>query len=186
MKVRTNYVIIWWLLQAIILIGSYSASVDFLITGLLLLLVTLISVLMHSLIIKAISYLLLVGYSLVSFIFVWLSWLFFVNDLFDLGTLFFLIPLVNLYVSVKNFFKFYIKSLGTWFVLTKKWMLIMDRFADVLFLMSAFCCCSTWCKGLTCEPSLEGWNQTESRIWVVSVYFADLQSVWRLKAEAWI
>ena len=113
MKVRTNYVIIWWLLQAIILIGSYSASVDFLITGLLLLLVTLISVLMHSLIIRAISYLLLVGYSLVSFIFVWLSWLFFVNDLFDLGTLFFLIPLVNLYVSVKNFFKFYIKSLGT-------------------------------------------------------------------------
>ena len=109
MNIKTNYEIIWWLLQAIILMCAYSASVEFLITGFLLLVILLISVLIHSCMIKVISYLLLVGYSFVSIIVVWLSWIFFGNGLFDLSIFFFLIPLLNLFFSIKKLYCYFVE-----------------------------------------------------------------------------
>ena len=104
MGIKTNYIsTTWWLLQAIILMTSFPAGLEFLVIGLSLFTVTLISVMTNSFMIKFMSYLLLLVYSIISFIVMWLLWMFFVYDLFDAGNFFFLIPLLNLVISIRNF-----------------------------------------------------------------------------------
>ena len=110
MNIKVNYIsTIWWFLQTIILISSTSV-LEFWIVEFFVCMVSLISVLTNSLKIKVVSYLFLVVYSIVISYIIGLLWLFFVYEFYDKRTFYLLIPLLNLYFSIK-YYKFYLKSL---------------------------------------------------------------------------
>ena len=109
MNIKVNYIAtIWWLLQAIIVVSSCTNLVLW-IVEFFVCMVSLISVLTNSLKIKVVSYLLLVGYSIAISYLIGLLWLFFVRHFFDTRTFMLLIPLLNLYFSLK-YCKFYFKN----------------------------------------------------------------------------
>ena len=109
MNIKANYITtIWWFLQAIILVCSTSV-LEFWIVEFFVCMVSLISILTNSLKIKVVLYLFLVGYSIVISYIIWLLWLFFVYSFCDIRTFYLLIPLLNLYFSIK-YYKFYLKN----------------------------------------------------------------------------
>ena len=103
MNIKANYIsTIWWFLQAIIVVSSCTNLVLW-IVEFFVCMVSLISVLINSLKIKVVSYLLLVVYSVAISYLIGLLWLFFVRHFFDIRTFMLLIPLLNLYFSIKYY-----------------------------------------------------------------------------------